>query len=745
MAKTDKKARAKMSDDDFQSLVFDEVTDARAYIDEFVSIEREQSTQYYKGRMPDVDPEDQNEDRSTAVMSEVRDTVLGLMPDLMRIFFSADGVVEYRAVPADEDSAEQFAEREQQAKQATSYINDVVLAQDNKESFITFHDAFQDGLVRKTGFIKWWWEISKKPVYTMHRGLDQDTLTMLAQADDIEIVEQRTYINQDQILGPRVLYDVRLKRIKDTGRARIQAVPCENVLVSRRARSLDRTPLFGYTEQKTVGDFIDMGLIDEIAELDDCDADPDEDSKPEAIARQPGEVSMIANTNPTSNDKSKRPVQYGEIYILADYDSDGVAELRRVITAGTKYKVLQNEPWDDVNFAAFCPYPEAHTFFGDSVADLTMDVQRIKSRILRDVLDSLAQSVKPQTTVVEGQVNLDDVLNPDTSNVIRQRQPGMVAPLVIPFVGKEALPILDLMTNVRENRTGQSEASQGLDPDVLQSTNQSAITATLSKAQSRVEMICRIFAETGMKRLFRGLLKLIVENQDQPRTVKLRGGLAHVDPASWDVGMDVQPVIPLGRGMPQDQIAFLVQIASKQEQILMMLGPQNGLVTINQYHYTLAKIIELGGWRNTESFITDPAKLAPEQRAAMEQTMAQATQQKSQPQGAGPAPPDPAVEMAKIQSNEKIKAAELQQKQAELELDLHKEQMRLQSNMEIEAMRQQFSRATALDQTHINAAVKQASDRLSGSVKLAVERMKSETAAAAAKAGAAERGTGNQN
>jgi hypothetical protein len=110
-----------------------------------------------------------------------------------------------------------------------------------------------------------------------------------------------------------------------------------------------------------------------------------------------------------------------------------------------------------------------------------MDIQRIKSRILRDMLDNLAQAVKPQTAVVEGQVNLDDVLNPDTSNVIRMRAPGMVQPFVTPFVGKEGLPVLDFLTNVREARTGMSDASQGLDPKVLQSTDKAAVSATLTR------------------------------------------------------------------------------------------------------------------------------------------------------------------------------------------------------------------------------------------------------------------------
>jgi hypothetical protein len=677
-----------LSDEELQKLVFSWASDAHNFIEEFLTEKREHATLYYKGNLPDVDEDDANEDRSTAVMSEVRDTVLGIMPDLLRIFFQADGVVKYNPAPTSDPNA--FAQKDAEAKQATDYIRQVVLKVDNPDFFLTMHDAFQDALVRKTGLVKWGWEKSKKPKYSSHTGLTEDMVMALAADPDVTVLGKREYMcalpGMDGSTGTSIkCYDLKLRRTEEYGRARIWAIPCENIIIARRGRSLERTSLFGYTEDKKVGDFLAEGLIEDAAELADCDRDPNDSDGIEAVARRPGENFGGGDPDEATEDPSQRVVKYGELYITADKDGDGIPELLRVITAGLQYKVLQVEPVDEVQYAAFCPFPEAHQFFGESIADLTQDIQRIKSRILRDVLDSLAQSVQPSLGVVEGQVNLDDVLNPDTSKVMRQRAPGMIQPIVIPFVGKEALPVLDLMSKARENRTGQSDAASGLDPAVLQSSTHDAVHATLSKSQSRVEMIARIFAETGMTRLFRGLLKLIIRNMDKPRTVRLAKEFVTVDPQHWNAEMDVEVTLALGRGSQTDQISVLTQILGKQQELLMTLGFDNPIVSLDQYCYTLGRLVETAGWQNAESFFGDTAKLDPQTKAAAVQKMTQAMAAKA---GAGKTGPDPAIEQAKNASNEKIETmkatANQQVEQAKMTLAAAK----LKGELMLQAMKQ---------------------------------------------------------
>jgi hypothetical protein len=468
------------------------------------------------------------------------------------------------------------------------------------------------------------------------------------------------------------------------------------MIVARRGTAIDKCSLLGYTEDKTVGDFIAEGWVDSPEDLLDCDLDMANDSDNwETQARRPHLSSMVGPADNPAADPSMRIVKYGELYITADRDGDGIPELIRVITAGTQYRILDEQPCDDVPFAAFCPYPEAFMFFGESVADLTKDIQRIKSRILRDCLDSLAQSVQPQMAVVEGQVNLDDALNPDTSKIIRMRQPGMMQAVTIPFVGKEALPVLELLDNVKENRTGISDASAGLDPEVLQSTTASAVHATLTRGQARIELVARIFAENGMCRLFRGMLRETIRHQDKPRMVLLNGRPVEIDPAQWHTDMQVRSTLVLGRGSQQDQIAALTQISQKQEQILQTLGPQNPLVSIDQYSYTLRRMVELAGWRNSTSFFNDTSQMDPQAKEQMLQQMAQAGQK-------GKSGPDPQIEQMKIASQEKQAQMKVQVEQMKEQNALQLEILKMKAQHMTTMMQMQADHAQAVDQRMVD-------------------------------------------
>jgi hypothetical protein len=220
---------------------------------------------------------------------------------------------------------------------------------------------------------------------------------------------------------------------------------------------------------------------------------------------------------------------------------------------------------------------------------------------MRNTLDSLAQSIHPRTAVVEGQVNIDDVLNNETGAIIRMRAPGMVQPFSSPFVGQAAFPMLDYMDQMREDRTGMSKAAMGLDPDALQSTTKAAVAATVSASSQRLELQARILAE-GMKKLFKGILYLMTTHQDKPRMVRLRNEWVQIDPRAWDANMDVNVNIGLGNGDNNEKLAALNIIMQKQEQIMAQFGPMNQIASLPMYIRTLQKAIELSGYKDASSY-----------------------------------------------------------------------------------------------------------------------------------------------
>jgi hypothetical protein len=629
-----------MSEEQLQGVISAEIYDAISFIDDDIGGNRALATEYYYGQ-PFGDEE---EGRSQVVSMDVRDTVQGILPSLMRIFFGPERVVEFTP---------QGPEDVQNAEQATDYV-DFIFKRDN-QGFKILHSAFKDALVRKVGIIKYYWDESVEVKAESFSMLDEQSMMMLTEDPDVEISAVREYpvpgtepMNEAQgiMTPPPMMYDVEIKRRIKSGKVKIEALPPEEFLIDRRAKSIDEATFVGHRTMKTVSDLVAMGYdYDEMVEV--AGNGNDFDNNDEYIARNP--FAVISTSN--NGDPSSKSVLYIEGYLKVDFDGDGIAEMRRICTVGTGNKVLRNEIVDDRQFADFCPDPEPHTFFGMCPADVVMDIQRIKSNVQRGILDSLAQSIHPRTAIVEGQANMDDVLNTEVGAVIRMRAPGMVQPFTTPFVGQAAFPMLDYLDDIKQTRTGISKAASGLDADALQSTTKAAVSATVNAAHQHIEMIARIFAETGLRKLFTGILKLVVENQDRARMVRLRNTFVPIDPRSWDSKMDVIVNVGVGDGTIEDRINILNQVAMRQEMLIEKTGPSNPVVSIPQYTNTLTKLLQLAGIKDSQNYFNQlPADFKlPEP----------------------PAPkPTPEETLAQVQAQ--AIQADIQKKAAELQLDREK-------------------------------------------------------------------------
>lgn len=621
-----------MSETNLEAIVSGELMDCVRYIDLEIGGARALATSYYRG-----DPlGDEEEGRSKVISMDVRDTVISLMPQLMRIFFSSEKIVEY--------TPETPAEVEM-AQQATDYA-DYIVQRDN-EGFKVIYSAIKDALVRKSGFVKYWWNENEEVHTENYTGLDDNAVALLMQDNEgVELEIEASYpmpgAQPEPMMGPDgqpmldemgqlmmgpvpLVHDVRIKRRITKGKISIQAMPPEEFLIDRRARSMKDALVVAHRSMKTVSELVSMGYDED--DMRQFVTSNELDTNIEYITRQPlaRAIGGFDSFNPALG-----RVLYIEAYAKVDFDGDGIAELRKVCMAGPTYKLLHHEPVDHMPFAIFECDPEPHAFFGLSVADVTMDIQRIKTHLMRGMLDSLAQSINPRMAIVEGQVNIDDVLNNEVGAIIRQRAPGMAQQLETAFVGGAAMPVLDYMDMVKEARTGMSKASMGLDADALQSTTKAAVNATISAGQGQVELLARVLAE-GMKQLFKGILFLIVQNQDKPRMIKLRDKWVEMDPRTWNANMDVSVNVALGTGTTETKMAMLGQIAQKQEQILQQLGPSNPVVSVGQYVNTLRQMTELSGFKDSSKYFNElpidftfemPQKLSPEEVLAQAQAKA---------------------------------------------------------------------------------------------------------------------------
>jgi len=683
-----------ISDEEFEGIITSEVQDAIDYIDNTISLERNVASQYYRGE-PFGDEE---EGRSTVVSMDVRDTVQSILPSLMKVFTSGEKVVEF--VP---HGAEDVA----MAEQATDYINHVFM-QEN-QGFNVLYSAFKDALVRKSGIIKFYYDESVEVSTENYTDLTKEAMMLLLQEDDVEasavkatpvgepimvqppVMDEMGNVIQDAVMDQPMSYDVELKRRTKEGKIKVEALPPEEFLIDRRAKSIHDATIVAHRKMASVSELVAMGYdFDEV--LEHAGEDFQFDTNSEYYTRNP----TATLKNFTAKDDANRRVLYIEAYVRADYDGDGIAELRKVCCLGDAHYIVRHEPYDHIPFAAFCPDPEPHTFFGQSLADITMDIQRIKSAILRNQLDSLAQAIHPRMAVVEGQANLEDVLNSEVGGIIRMRAPNMVQSFSQPFVGQQAFPMMAYMDEVKQSRTGINRAAAGLDADALQSTTKTAVAATVTAARQHLELIARIFAETGMRDLFKGLLKLTILHQDEPRMVRLRNQFVPVDPRAWQAGFDVTVNVALGGVDDEQKMMLLESVAQRQENVISQFGLDNPLVTLDQYRNTVGKIIETAGIKDVDNYFMSPS--SPQ----AQQIMQKASQK---PKRKSPEETLAEVQVQQIQADMQTAAVKLQLEREKMFMEDERKRDELDAKISLDALELQAKYGTQIDIAELKAEV----------------------------------------
>ena len=663
---------SKMDDYQLKSIVSSEITDALNHFDSEYSQDRIRAMDFYMGEPFG------NEvgGRSSVVSTEVADTVEAIMPNLMRVFTANDKYVRFNA---------RTSEDVEKAEQISDYVN-YVINHDN-EGYKIMYNWFKDALLFRLGVVKYFYEEEENVTEEEYNGLSEEELAALLSNPDIEIVEQQetvlnSYMEDDGTIVPlESSYDLSVRVTEKKGKIKVINVPPEEFLVNKRATSLEDAYFICHRTTMTVSDLVAMGYDrDEVeAHAGNSDLELDEE-------RTNRFQDLEAVTGTDAADPTLREVTYYECIMNVDFDGDGIAERRRVCAIGSNGShVLHNEPFDHVPFAVVSPVLMPHRLIGRSIYDMTEDLQVIKSTLLRQYLDSVYSSTLPRMIAVEGQVNLDDLLEGTAGGIIRARAPGMVQPITGASVGGEVRPLMDYLDNIKEQRTGMSKASQGLDANALQSTTASAISATVRGAQVKLESYARTMAETGVKELFKGILHLVTKYDNKPRIVRLRNNFVPIDPREWTSEYDVVVQVGLGTADDVQKIAFLTQIATKQEQILQQLGPNNPIVTMSQYVNTLRSIAEIGGFKDADQFFNNAQQIM----------MAQQQQAQQQPQMS----PEQ-MQMQQLMQLEQQKAQAqqaLEQQKAEASIALQREKMEQQlmldrekMQMEIELRRQEL-------------------------------------------------------
>lgn len=644
-----------MSMDETDFLAFLNAESDSAYQDgtDRLSLDRERALKEYL-RLPYGN---ENPDASTVVASDVFDSVEGMLPDLIEVFASTDEAVRFDPVgPEDEEGAQQ----------ATDACNYVFYKQNN--GFLILYSAGKDALLLKTGGVKWYWEEKRTPSFATYTLDEMQLVLFLMQNPRAEILSTEEIEPEDQT-EPRPqqfgkLLKVRTKTVETKGKVRIVNIPPDELLVSKRHNSvlLDDCPYVCHIAKRTLSDVHQMGFTD-VTEEDMRRSQTDTQVTSDRELRD--DLLGIDSRDDLNHSGPMTEGWLREEYVLCDFDGDGIAERRKVIRLADK--ILENEEFSHVPMAAWTPYILTHQFQGISVADLVSDFQKINTDVWRQSLDNLYLANNQNTVVLTDaqgnpQANIDDLLNRFPGSIFREKQPGAIRPYNERWQGIESGPMLEMVQQAKENRTGYTRYSQGLDADSLNKTAH-GIQQIMNASQKRMKLMARIMAEALVAPMFRGVFKTLTDYCMEKVAFRLNGKFVAYNPQEWRDGYDMSINVGIGSGDKMQQMQMLGPIAQAQAMIIQG-GGLGKLVTPKNIYNLQKRQVELAGFKDAGEFFTDPgdAPMPPPP----------------------PPPPDPKIVTKQMElqaDGQKLQAEqafEADQNQRDRELQVFMERMKLQ-------------------------------------------------------------------
>lgn len=651
-----------MNSTDAQLLEAIERYEDRSRHDNDLINERSEAIKYYRGDNTNA----AEEGRSQYVSRDCYDVVETIKPQLLKLFLSGDEVVRFEPVGPEDVQA---------AKIESEYINHIALQKN--DAFELFSGWIHDGLIQKNGYALAYYDDSEEIERERYIGLSDEELAMLAQADDVEIVEHE---------ATETGHSVTLETVRPSGCVRYLNIAPENVRVDSEHTgvSLKECDFVEYRQRRTLSQLRNDGfkVADDIQDGDETDGDWEADVRRE---------NRLDDDDPV--DPAMRMVTVRYVWVRTSLYSGGKrAELRRAVVVGDTF--LENVECEEVTLVAWSPHPLPHQHVGMSEIDVTLDIQDVKTASTRSMLDGMYLSLNGRNAIDEDRVNLDDMLVSRPGGIVRvSGDPGSaIFPLTMPSTQNVALQSLEYFDQVREARTGITRYTSGLDPNSLNKTA-TGIMQLQAASMQRIELIARHFAE-AVKELFRLTHALTLRHGRKAEMVRLTNKWVPIDPRAWKRRSDMTISVGLGTGNRQEQNMFLMQML----QLAMGPGMQMGLSDPSKLYAMLAKLTNNAGFKAAEEFWTDPSSQPPKQQ-----------------------PPDPKlmIEMEKL----KVDQAGLQQKGQEMQVDAQQEQAKLMADAQTERMRLQQAQQEAV----LRAEVEMQKAQLQAETQLRIARMNAYT------------------
>lgn len=600
-----------------------------------------------------------DEGRSDAVKTEIRDLIRALKPSIMRTLYHSRKPVLYNPSSVTYGPILDY--------QAT-YINQLFLT---NGGYTTLQSAVDEALRLKAGPIKVFWVEDARPELLSFTGLTPEQIEQLKAAPDMvveEVTEHEVHPDLGEYIGgPSGLYNAKVRKYHTNGKLEFEAFPIYEFFVSRNAQRLGQEgSVHGQRREITVGEAIELGL--------DANWDEMDTASPEATASGGSTVpkrgyATNEGEDTDSVDPLLKKVLITECYCW--YDLKGMGSLQKYCFwfGGTQYEYIDHEEVDDFCIDLICADPQPFTVIGKSIPDIGYEMQDLQTLLLRMMVDNAAQSNNPRFAGDPTLVDFEDLMNNAIGAPIKTRGASTIQVVDVPFTGDRLIPFMQYLENMSQERIGVTKASQGLDPDAMQSTDKQAVMNTITLSQGQTELMVRNIVETGLIPLFQKALRIATRHMDKIQLIRVKGVDIPVDISMFDPDLAAIPNVGLGTTSPEQKLQALMFVLQEQKQAMQVLGMDNPFTSLSQIYNTYEDITELSGLVDAGRYFKI---VTPTVEKAIMEAMAKQAQQKAA-EAAENQPMDPSKTLLAVETM-KNKAAVMKimadQREAELTLEL---------------------------------------------------------------------------
>lgn len=510
------------------------------------------------------------------------------MPAILRPFVADERVVEFE--PREKQD-------EEQAEQETDIVNYYALERNN--GFQVAYTFLKEVLLNPTAYCKVYEQRRLRRATETYADVTLEQAAELEQQglQLLEASEPRAIeIGTDPQMGLPIqaeVIDLKVRREWEERKKVWKAVPADEILIDDDADEMDVDELefVCHRMEKSFTQLVNEGF--DPVRLEQTASENFEATYNDERTNRHNTVDDYPDHD-SNTDRSLRKYTVYECYCWIDTDNDGVAEQRSITFIGNT--VFFNEEIDYQPIVACSAILNPHRHVGMSLAEAVADLQEYSTKVKRALLDNANQLNTPRQYVGEAALDSQGLTLPmllDINNTyIPVGDPNAIQAQQHQSIIQELIPAIQQLEQDRRLRTGISP-EMDLNPDVLQGSTAAAFIAAKEQASQRIEMIARIFAEVGMKKVFQKFHTLMRLSPEPETAVRIRGRYVNVNSADWRERPDVKINVGLGFAAKQDRIMMqqqLLQVAQQAAQY-NLVGPEQG-------RYALVELVKAMGLKD---------------------------------------------------------------------------------------------------------------------------------------------------